>query len=390
VHVLHVIGSVAPRYGGPSYAALDMCSALAERGHEVELFTTTIDGPGDLAVPVGLPQPRDGFAITYFPPARPRSYSTSPDLARALARRVAEFDLVEVHNLYLFHAAAAAFACRKSGVPYVVCPHGTLDPYQRAFDRRKKAIYDLLVERRNLRRAAGIHCTSRAERDAVVAAGVPAHPYVVPLAVRLGPFESPADPAQLLVDRPELDGRTLVTFLGRLARKKRLDVLVEAFADVAAIAPEAHLAIAGPDDEGVGARVRDLAARRRLDGRISLLGMVDGEAKVALLQRSALFVLPSEDENFAVSLLEAMAAGVPVVTTEGVAIHDEIRRAEAGLVVPLAVETIATALLDLLQNRDLARRIGDNGRRLARSAFAWEQLGSNLERMYTEILERAG
>ncbi len=390
MRILHVIGSVAPRYGGPSYAALDMCTALAERRHEVELFTTTIDGPRNLAVPVGVQLARDGFAITYFPPARPRGYSASPELARALARRVAAFDLVEVHNLYLFHAAAAAFVCRRRGVPYVVCPHGTLDPYQRAFDRRKKAVYDLLVERRNLRRAGGIHCTSRAERDAVVAAGVPAHPYIVPLAVRLAPFERAADPAQLLVDRPELDGRTLVTFLGRLARKKRLDVLVEAFAGVAGVAPDAHLAIAGPDDEGVGARVRDLAARRGLDGRISLLGMLDGEEKVALIQRSALFVLPSEDENFAVSLLEAMAAGVPVVTTEGVAIHDEIRSAAAGLVVPLTVETIANALSDLLQNRDLARRLGDNGRRLARSAFAWERLGSNLERMYAEVLQRCG
>ena len=390
MRILHVIGSVAPRYGGPSYAALDMCSALAERRHEVELFTTTIDGPRELPVPVGVPLARDGFAITYFPPARPRSYSASPELARALARRVSGFDVVEVHNLYLFHAAAAAFVCRRRGVPYVVCPHGTLDPYQRAFDRRKKAVYDLLVEGRNLRGAAAIHCTSRAERDAVVAAGVPARPYVVPLAVRLGSFEHPADPAQLLRDHPELDGRMLVTFLGRLARKKRLDLLLGAFAEVAALAPDAHLAIAGPDDEGVGASVRDLVARRQLARRVSLLGMVDGEAKVALLQRSAVFVLPSEDENFAVSLLEAMAAGVPVVTTNGVAIHDEIRSAGAGVVVPLAATAIAGALTDLLGDQDRARRLGDNGRSVARSAFAWERLGSNLERMYGDVLGAAG
>jgi glycosyltransferase involved in cell wall biosynthesis len=390
MRILHVVGSIAARYGGPSFAALDMCRALAGRGHEVELFTTTIDGPRELDVPVGVPLARDGFAITCFPPGRPRSYSTSLALGRALWRRVAEFDVVEVHNLYLFHTAAAALSCRRKGVPYVVCPHGTLDPYQRAFDRRKKQLYDLLVERRNLERAAGIHCTSNAERDAVATAGIRAPTYVVPLAIRFADFDTAVDPVELLVAHPELDGRPLVTFLGRLSRKKRLDLLVEAFAAVAPIAPDARLVIAGPDDEGVGERVRALVERRRLGGRVSLLGMVEGETKVALLQRSAVFALPSEDENFAVSLVEAMAAGVPVLTTDGVAIHEEVRSAGAGIVIARTADALAAALAELLENRELARRLGENGRALARSAFAWEAFGRNLERMYERLRAPAG
>lgn len=377
---------MAARYGGPSTAVLDMCAALAGRGHEVELFTTTIDGPVDLDVPEGVPVDTRGFSITYFRAWRPRSYGTSPGLALALRRRIASFDVAHVHSLYLFHGAAAAFLARRAHVPYVMRPHGTLDAYHRAARAGRKAVYEALVERRNLDAAAAIHCTSRAEQRAIDALGFRAPTVVVPLGIHHEHLEREIDPAPLLCAHPELDGRTLVTALGRLTPKKGLDLLIDAFARLAE--PGAHLVLAGPDDEGLGDDLRRRVEAHRLGGRVTFPGMVTGDAKIALLQRSAVFALPSEDENLGVALLEAMAAGVPVVTTRGVAIHEEVARAGAGLVVARTVDDLADALAGLLAEPERRRRLGAAGRRLVRSIFAWERLAPALEDMYAAARAR--
>ena len=363
-----------------------MCAALAERGHDVELYTTTIDGPRELDVPTGVPVETRGFSVTYSPPSRPRSYSTSPRLAVALRRRIGSFDVVHVHSLYLFHGAVAGFLARRARVPYVVRPHGTLDPYHRAARPRRKAVYDRFVERRNLDRAAAIHCTSLAEQRAVDALGFRAPSVVVPLGIHHEQLERSADPSALLRAHPELEGRTLVTALGRLTPKKGLDLLVDAFARL--VLPDAHLVIAGPDDEGLGTELRRLVAARGLDARVSLTGIVTGEAKVALLQRSAVFALPSEDENLGVALLEAMAAGVPVVTTRGVAVHEEVERAGAGLVVPRTVDDVARAVGALLDDPARREAMGASARLLVRTTFAWDRVAPVLERMYGDVLGR--
>jgi glycosyltransferase involved in cell wall biosynthesis len=155
---------------------------------------------------------------------------------------------------------------------------------------------------------------------------------------------------------------------------------------VAGARPDAHLVLAGPDDDGEGARLRALVPRLGLGGRVTLPGMVSGELKAALLQHSAVFALPSEDENFGVSVVEAMAVGLPVVVTEGVAIHREIAAAAAGLIVPGTAPALADALAGLLDDRALAGRAGGNGRALARSVFDWTAVAPELERMYSQAI----
>ncbi len=382
-----MIASIAPRYGGPSAALPAMCRALAARGHEVELWTTNIDGHSALPVPLGEPIASDGFTTTYYPARWPRRYGTSPALARALFRRVGEFDVVHIHSLYLFHTAVAAFCCRRHGVPYVIRPHGTLDAYHRARHRGRKALYEWLVERRNLNRAAGIHYTSRAEQQQAEAHGVTAPGFVVPLAVDIEDFERPACPDDLLRRFPELVDRRLVTFMGRLAAKKSLDILIDAFALIAE-QPDAHLVLAGPDDEGLGSRLAEQVRRLGLRSRVTFAGFVGGEAKVALLQRSSAFALPSADENFAVSVVEAMAAGTPVVVTQGVAIHEEIADAGAGWVVARTPQAVANAVIRALADPNLIAAMGNRGRELVRRSYSWAAAAQGLEDLYRTVRER--
>ena len=389
MRILHVIASLAPRYGGPSAVAPEMARVLTARGHHVEILTTDVDGRQRLQVPMARQVEWRGAATTFFRVHWPRPYAASTGLAAALRRRVREFDVVHVHSLYLFHTQAAGHYCRRLSTPYILRPHGVLDPYHRARHRWRKAVYTTLLERRSIAGAAGLHFTSTMEREHAepLRLGVPG--FVVPLGVDAGELQRPRAAEQLFQWHPRLAGRVLVTYVGRLARKKRLDLLVDAFAMVARAHPDAHLVIAGPDDEREGSRLRAQLAQLGLSGRASLPGLVNRELKAALLQHSSVFVLPSEDENLGVSVVEAMAVGLPVVVTEGVAIHREIAGAGAGLIVPPAGPALSEALFRLLEDRAASTATGRNGRALAESVFDWNAIAPQLERMYALAIGRS-
>ena len=241
-----------------------------------------------------------------------------------------------------------------------------------------------------LRAAAAVHYASAAERERATRRLGPAPTaFVAPPGVDRPPVRRLADDGGLAARHPELAGRTLVCFLGRLTASKRLDLLIEAFAEVAAAEAAAHLAVAGPDDEGLGAGLRARVARLGLEGRVSFLGLVTGPAKAALLGRSRVLVSASEEEGFAVAVAEAMAAAIPVVVSEEVALQREVAAAGAGLVVPLAPRPLAAAVLRFVADAELAARCGANGRALAWTRLSWDQAAAGLERMYQQVLADA-
>src|SRR3954471_9492384 len=127
MRVLHVVPTYAPawRYGGPIVAVHGLCKALVARGHEVDVFTTNVDGDGVLDVPTDRPVERDGVRVRYFP-ARLRRLYWSPAMARALAADVRGYDLVHIHAVFLWPGVAAARAARRVHVPYIVSPRGML------------------------------------------------------------------------------------------------------------------------------------------------------------------------------------------------------------------------------------------------------------------------
>jgi glycosyltransferase involved in cell wall biosynthesis len=382
MRILHVVGSLDPRYGGPSTTVPRMCSALAARGHHVELLTTGPGGRVEATV--------DDVTVVRQRLHQPRSWAASAGLGRWLRRRVRDFDVVHVHNLYLFHTWWAARCCRRARVPYVISPHGTLDPWHLAHHARRKAVYTWLLEGRALRGAAAMHYTSPEELAyAARHLGPAPRGFVVAPGVDRPPVRRLADDGGLAARHPELAGRTLVCFLGRLTAKKRLDLLVEAFAEVAAADQDAHLVVAGPDDEGVGAGVRARVADLGLAGRVSFLGLVAGAAKAALLGRSRVLVLASEDESFGVAVAEALAAAIPVVVSEGVALHREVVAASAGLVVPLAPGPLAAAVLRFVEDPELAARCGANGRAWAWMRLSWDQAATGLEGIYQRVVAEA-
>lgn len=358
------------------------------RGHRVQVITTDKDGPDELSVPLGEPVEVEGYSISYWPVQRPRSYTFSLPLARDVLRQARQVDVVHVHSLFLFHGLVARVASRRAGTPYVVRPHGTLDPYHRSRHPLRKAIYWRLIEKRNLDGAAAIHFTSEQERAHAHPLGLRAPAVVVPLPVAARTI-SDMEAARLMAEAlPQTNGLPVVTFLGRLTAKKGIPILLEAFSKIAK--SDAHLVVAGPDSEGLLAGYHRQASALGIQNRVSFPGAVHGPLKEALLARSSVFVLPSADENMGVAVLEAMAHAVPVVLTPGVALHQDVQAAGCGVVVDPKRDSLADAMTSIITNSTRAATMGQAGADLVRRRYSLEIIGRELEWAYFDVLRQAG
>jgi glycosyltransferase involved in cell wall biosynthesis len=379
VRVLHVIPSFWPavRYGGPIVSVRRLCGALAGRGVDVDVATTNADGRGDLDVSTDRWVELDGFRVCYFRRWPRCDYAWSPSLRSYLATHVRSYDLVHVTSTFSYPSLAAGRAARCAGVPYVVSPRGSLQPWSLAQKRWKKVPYWALFEKRHLERAARLHATAEIEEQQIHIAVPRARVFVAP---------NGADaPEGIAFER---QARRIV-FLGRIHPKKGFDVLIPALAELARTNPDVVTIVAGPDDVGewshVEARLGD--ARPRPDVR--WIGPVDGAAKWELLTSARVFVLPSHSENFGQAVIEALASGTPVVVSRGCPWRS-VQERGAGAWVENRPDALAAALREILDAD--GRRYGamqDAARALA-AEFSWPAIAANLEREYRCILAERG
>ena len=396
--ILHVIPSFAPawRYGGPIHSAVGLTRELVRQGHEVTVMTTNIDGPGVLDVPVAHPVPMEGVEVWYFPVERPRWWCYSRPLGKAL-RQVKRFDLVHIHSIFLWPTRAAALSSHRQGVPYIVRPAGSLDPLMlsKAYaswrvslpSRLKKWTYLATLGRRELGRASAIHFTSRAEMEAATPLRLRPPGFVAPLGIDLRPLQEETDAPSVGEQYQVLQGKKIILFLSRLDPVKGLDLLIPAVAHLARQRQDCALVIAGQGTPAYEAKLRALARHHGLQDRAVFVGRVEGQAKWQWLRGADIFVLPSFHENFGVAVVEAMAAGTPVVISDKVNIHQEISKAQAGLVTDLDPVNISTALNTLLEDANLRKDMGRKGADLVRERYTWEKVVSDLSRTYGSVMD---
>ena len=395
MRILHVIPSFAPRYGGPTVAAVGLTRELARRGHDVSVATTNVDGPGELDVPLNEPVPMDGVDVWYFPIQRPRWYHFSVPMGRALRDLVRRSDVVHIHYVFLWPTTVAAFWCRRYGVPYLVHVAGALDPVSLAkryagrrtstVSRAKKGLYLKTFGRCDLGGAAALHLTSEVELES--ARGLRfSNGRLIPLGADSPPPPGVDDRAAVQQRYPSLQGRKIALFLGRLDRIKGLDVLAEAAGSLAESRDDFSLVVAGSGAAEYEAEIRDLVDRRGLSELTVFTGIVVGEDKWRLLRAADLFVLPSRHESSPVAVMEAMASGTPVVISDQVGMHGEVADAGAGLVTTLDPADVAGAIGRLLDDPEAAERMGRAGEALAARRYTWERVASDIEALYEEVV----
>ena len=384
MRVLHVTPYFAPAfcYGGPPRSIFGLSRNLQRVGVAVQVFTTTANGKTDLPPSHPTGDRYEGIPVRYFPRIFPRRLFSAASLASTLATTICEYDLVHLHGLWNLPIWQAARYARWFGIPYVISPRGMLERAAVAQQQCRKHLAYWLIERRNLTGAAFLHATSAAEAYHLQRYNLQVPVITLPNGIEIR--ERPAISLSSFRQRLGLGTSTkIVTFIGRLHAIKRIDLLIAAFRQVQEQLPNAHLVIAGPEEPGVASSVW-----RRGDNvnpAVHWLGEVNEEEKWSLLSESTAFVLCSDSESFGLSVVEAMAAGVPVVVTRTCP-WQEIETVGCGLWVPQERDAVASALHWLLTHPIEAQQMGTRGKDLARTRYAWEPIARTMAASYANTL----
>ena len=330
--ILHVIPTLAPASGGPAEALRQLLSAYAEIGVEAEIVCQDeANSPSIANVAARVSALGGRYGV----------YGYSPRLRKWLARNVMRFNGVVAHAIWTYESVAAARAAR-GRVPYAVFTHGMLDPwFQRRYPLKhlKKRLY-WPIQYPVLRDAKSVLFTSSLESELALHSFRPNKwtSLVVPYGTNEPPTNVDAQQRAFQKLLPQLVGRRFLLFLSRIHEKKGCDLLVEAFASIAARHSDVDLVIAGPDKDGLQPKLAALAQRLGIADRIHWPGMLSGDVKWGTLRASETMILPSHQENFGVIVAEALACGRPALISNQVNLWPQIEEDRTGLVEPDTLE----------------------------------------------------
>jgi glycosyltransferase involved in cell wall biosynthesis len=407
--VAHVSAYYAPawRYGGPPRSIHGLCRALCQHGVDVQVFTTDANGDEALPPEVTVAGEFEGVPVRYFPRSWPASPIGSGALSAGLRVALAPgplrlstslgtgpstslgtggpglrgIDVVHIHGLWNRVVWAAAREARRAQVPYVISPRGMLQDAARAHHGWRKRAAFAVIERRVLEGASLLHATSEDEAATLDTLRLGPPIAFIPNGIDLGGSERTRSAG-------EVDSRgagpfgPAVLFVGRLHPIKRLDLLIDAFVLLRQSHPDAQLTIAGPDEyglrEGLEARAGSAAPA------MTWLGEVGTARRDELMRGAAALVLCSDSESFGMSVLEAMAAATPVVVTRTCG-WAGLEQLGAGLLVDQRSDAIAAALARLLDAPAMAAQMGDRGRHLAETRYAWPRVAEAFADRYDQL-----
>lgn len=428
MRVLHVIPSVAERSGGPATAIIPMCRALMAQGVEVLLVTTDaglghetagedshrmsggkppfltcsiqtsqkllnspaeeMSAPADEQVGKGGLRPLlryyKGVPTMFFPSQLGESFKYSRPLASWLRSNVQHFGLAHIHAVFNHSSVAAAHSCRKAGVPYIVRPLGTLDPWSMTQKSLRKRLFWQVSGKGMLRRAAAVHYTSAVEKRATEELFGLNHGKVIALGIE-GEVANSFSKDRLAEYFPLLARDPYLLVMSRLHPKKGLDVLLDAFVSLVQDKrwERWRLVIAG---EGAADYVLKLKSQAKSQKeRILFTGWLEGERKAAVLGGASLLVLPSYQENFGLCVMEALSNSVPVLVSPHVNLAEEIDSVGAGWISEVNADELAARLAQALGNEEELKRRGRAGKELSQK-YSWEVVAKDLTGLYEEIL----
>ncbi len=363
--VVHCVPGLAACLGGPSRTVVALCEALARcEGVSVSLLSRGVPGEPSLSsaqsrvtlrVPVGRSRLSSALGLAIRGELSLIGGSSRPALA---------------HSHGVWHPANhwAARAARRWGVPLVIHPRGMLEPWALGQKRLKKRLALGLFQRRDLDGARALVATSEMEHDGLRRLGLRQPVAVIPNGVDLADTDAGAPSVDRRADRERV-----VLFLSRIHPKKGVLELVRAWSEV--VSAGWRLRIAGPDEGGHWGQVATLVRQ---------LGL-DGERKAALYREADLFILPTFSENFGVVVAEALAHGVPVITTRGAPWAD-LETYRCGWWIDVGVEPLVAALREAIALTDEERAaMGARGREYV-TRFDWQRIAEHTLALYRWIL----
>ena len=350
MNILHVTSGISLSSGGPTRSVKGLCRALATNGVAVSLLV--LRGEDAFENPCGV------RVI--------RGLSNCPALSC--------FDVVHIHGLWNWQLHKIMKSCQESHVPYIVSPRGMLDPWALSVKKWKKSLAMFLYQRRDLKKASAFHVTAELEGQNVRRAGFAQEYITSPNGVDL--------PQQMPERMTGRGGRTAI-FLSRLHPGKGLLILAEAWKHV--MPTNWRMLVVGPDTYGHKRDVVQCLRRLGIEENWSFIDMVDDVTKWQFLRSADLLVHPSVSENFGITIAEGLAAGLPVICTDGTP-WSEIAEHKCGWYVKAnSVDALVIALREATNSAELTE-MGARGRKLVEDQYTWSAVCDKMVRGYEEVL----
>jgi glycosyltransferase involved in cell wall biosynthesis len=373
MRILHIVTLVSPdsAYGGPVRVAANQCSSLRDRGHDITIAAATR----------GFDSPPNSLNENYLQPFPART--TIPKIgfaglrgagmSRWLRSQLRDIDVAHIHLARDFVTLPAARLIAQSNTPFVLQTHGMIDPTNRLLAKP----LDLFWTRPVLNAASTVfYLTPREANDLNTVAGT---------RVNLRELNNGVPSAAAALPPPAQDGRPEVLFLARLHPRKRPGMFVQMAQHLLRDDIDADFTLAGPD-EGAKRDVDRLLADGPPDSRIRYDGVIASDAVSARLARASVYVLPSIDEPYPMSVLEAMAVGLPVVVTDTCGLAPLISRTRSGLVAGPDLDSLTEAIRCLLRTPKLLQEMGCNARRTAVETLGMSSVTDILEESYRRAI----
>jgi glycosyltransferase involved in cell wall biosynthesis len=382
MRVLHVSPYFPPAlpYGGPPASVLGLCQGLQRAGIDIEVVTTTANGRDSLPASPAGGDVYEGVPVRYAERSFPRRFfgaRVRPPLTDALSRA----DVCHVHGVWNVPEWWASHLAHAAGVPYVISPRGMLQPQAMQIGRWRKAAALALLDRRHLKGASLLHATSDQEAGALRDLGFGPRIAVIPNGVDLREAAAASGGCRARLGIPP--DAFVVLFLGRMHRIKRLDLLVAAFVELHGTHPNAHLVLAGPDEQGLLPGLQ-----RRLSqhaDQLHAIGAVPAGDKWALIKDADVMVQCSDSESFGLSVVESLASGVPVIATRTCP-WSVLEAADCGFWVEQSAPAIADALRTLAADPVRRARMGERAAIFAREHYSWDAAAHLMAAEYTRVL----
>jgi len=360
---LNLTAHIDHSFGGLTTSLPEFCQALRGTG-KYRAGLAAFCEPGEIAT--------EEEETTVLPLGRLR-WQTDSTLRRRLAGLIEHADVVHIHGLWQEQSALGSSFAQAARKPYLVSAHGMLEPWAIQNKAWKKQLYWNLLEKRYLKGSRCLRALTTAEAGHYRSMGLQTPVAVIPNGVT-----APAtiDPELFFQRFPDLRKRTIVLFLGRLHPKKGLTLLCDSWSKVCSSYPEAHLVIAGPDSDAQQQSLETLVAERGIESRVTFAGMLRGEEKWAALGAASFFTLPSYSEGFSISVLEALAAGTPVILSRQ-CYFPEVDLYQCGLTIEPEPLALQAALRECLELSPADRIVwGARAKQLVQDRFTWPIVGA--------------
>ncbi len=390
--VLFVTGYYKPAYefGGPVVDTAAICEHLVELGVDVTVFTTNAGGRTVLDVPVGQLVKVEGVDVWYFPLRfNGLGYFYANGLASQIRDQALNFNIIYTDALWGYASIPVYYASKLAVKPYVVKLHGQLEPWSLQQKSLKKKTYLNIWGKRLLNSANGLICSDYQELEELEDLNLKSPAFVIPNGVNIEEFRS-LPTHELFRSQFNIPSDALVIlFLGRLHPKKRPDLAIQVLSMMPESLKNCHLIIAGPDQEQMVTHLSIYAQELDCLERVHFTGMLDRKEVLAAFAASDLMIMPSEplSENFGISALEALAAGVPILVSDGVPIGRWATWAEAGRMVSCNAQALSQAACELLADPSALKDMGERGKVLAQEKFDIRGITRQLKDQFQAIIE---